>query len=483
MSKRMFSAGLEDLDTLKQLWMTLIRLNEEEVGKYVFQCKQCGEKWLGIEKRWSAYHHVDFHHMPHVQHKCEECNQVFCNHLALRFHIKTEHVANKKQQKNKTEDPKPWVAMPRLEGSISIQFLYAVPDKSVVGPVLHGLCQHILNSNILVSPLNQEYMEVSFKKLEQLGLRGQLEEHYQMRMGKWVEEEDMRIMDRYHELLDSGKVTDDEEMVALLNSQKGKLSKARDLTSRNIVGLYVGQDLPHRAAYELSQRLLDKLSGKSIRTSYKARIGLKRAAAAEAGQSEPEPRLMPKRWSLEEDFSLMELVLKQPLGVYRTVAELIEKRDVDWEVVKEDFPNRKWNLVRDRWMRYVRPVLFDTESAESTEPDDILNFEMDLLDVIIKTGVKTKKEIIWPLIQKQFPKRAVATLQNSLRNLTKKDFSGTGDFQKQLRQTLDKLEAGETQGNNSRGNNKNKKLHCATKRTARNNDLLNHYKTLLARKK
>ena len=45
--------------------------------------------------------------------------------------------------------------------------------------------------------------------------------------------------------------------------------------------------------------------------------------------------------------------------------------------------------------RYVRPVLFDMESAESNDPEELLNFEVDLLAVIIKTGVKTKKEVTY----------------------------------------------------------------------------------------
>ena len=62
-----------------------------------------------------------------------------------------------------------------------------------------------------------------------------------------------------------------EKMVALLNSKKGKASRKRDLKSRNIVGLYVGQDLPRQAAYKLSQRLQEKLFCKSSRTAYKVR--------------------------------------------------------------------------------------------------------------------------------------------------------------------------------------------------------------------
>ena len=108
----------------------------------------------------------------------------------------------------------------------------------------------------------------------------------------------------------------------------------------------------------------------------------------------------------------MDLVLKKPTGEYRTVnTKLNEKRDMRWEVIQEDFPKKRWSPIPDHWMRYVRPVLVDTESAESTKPQDIVSFELDLISAIIKTGIKTKKEIIWPLIQKESPKRALAFLQ------------------------------------------------------------------------
>ena len=82
-----FSLGAEDMAALKQLWMALVTRNKEE-KKSVFQCKECGKKSL---KLWNIYHHVDFYHLPHVQHKCDGCQQVFSNHSALKMHVGYKH--------------------------------------------------------------------------------------------------------------------------------------------------------------------------------------------------------------------------------------------------------------------------------------------------------------------------------------------------------------------------------------------------------
>ena len=108
-SRQTFSAGQEDMDLLKQLWKTLVK-EHKEGRKSVFQCKQCGKEWLGAGQRWSAYHHVDFHHMTHIKHKCDECNQVFSNHSALRLHIKSKHYVYVNQEsKSATSSSKEFV--------------------------------------------------------------------------------------------------------------------------------------------------------------------------------------------------------------------------------------------------------------------------------------------------------------------------------------------------------------------------------------
>ena len=87
--RQTFSLGPEDMNALKQLWGKLVASTKEEGRKRVFQCKECGKEWVNC---WSAYHHVDYHHHPHVQHKCNNCQKVFSNHTALKLHVKTKHV-------------------------------------------------------------------------------------------------------------------------------------------------------------------------------------------------------------------------------------------------------------------------------------------------------------------------------------------------------------------------------------------------------
>jgi hypothetical protein len=60
--------------------------------------------------------------------------------------------------------------------------------------------------------------------------------------------EDTKLLARYHELRDEDLFTDDQEMVAVLNEQNKKAGEGSNMgcwdpSSRNIVGLYVGQVL------------------------------------------------------------------------------------------------------------------------------------------------------------------------------------------------------------------------------------------------
>ena len=86
--RQTFSLGPEDMTALKQVWNTLVTSNKEEGRKRVFWCKECGKEWVN---QWSAYHHVDFQHLLHVQHKCSNCQKVFSNHTALKLHFKIRH--------------------------------------------------------------------------------------------------------------------------------------------------------------------------------------------------------------------------------------------------------------------------------------------------------------------------------------------------------------------------------------------------------
>ena len=60
---------------------------------------------------------------------------------------------------------------------------------------------------------------------------------------------------------------DVKDLANLINSQNSPAGRAaieeRDLSVRNIVGLYLGQDLPYRLAFECGQRFLEVVDGTS----------------------------------------------------------------------------------------------------------------------------------------------------------------------------------------------------------------------------
>ena len=88
-TRQTFSVGLEDMLELKKMWLNLVTvIKANNKRKHMFRCNECGKEWIG---RWSAYHHVDFHHLPHVKHKCDNCHKVFSNHTALKLHVKSKH--------------------------------------------------------------------------------------------------------------------------------------------------------------------------------------------------------------------------------------------------------------------------------------------------------------------------------------------------------------------------------------------------------
>ena len=86
--KQTFSLDPKDQTKLKQLCAALVTTYKEEGKKRVFQCKKCGKEFAD---EWCAYRHVDDHHLPHVQHKCNKCPKVFSNNASLELHVQRKH--------------------------------------------------------------------------------------------------------------------------------------------------------------------------------------------------------------------------------------------------------------------------------------------------------------------------------------------------------------------------------------------------------
>ena len=128
--------------------------------------------------------------------------------------------------------------------------MYNKPRKEVVCPKLYALCSYILDKNIMISPLNQKYTKNSLghPSLKLGAWKTQLEERYKLKTGYWKEDEDEALKSKSDELVEEGLCDDVKDLAKLINSQNSPAGRAvieeRDLSVRNIVDLYLGQELP-----------------------------------------------------------------------------------------------------------------------------------------------------------------------------------------------------------------------------------------------
>ena len=88
---------------------------------------------------------------------------------------------------------------------------------------------------------------------------------------------------------------------------------------RNIIGLYVGQDLPHKLAYHNYDRLITLVLHDSPRL-WKKNYTLDPNKMKDRNK---------KRWALKEDVDLLESVIKTQKKIVSSV-EGIEDDHVDW---------------------------------------------------------------------------------------------------------------------------------------------------------
>jgi hypothetical protein len=99
----------------------------------------------------------------------------------------------------------------------------------------------------------------------------------------FTEEEDEKIMTRFNYLRDNQIITKPKEFLRQLNDQNGRKARyqMKDKSTSNIVGLYVGQDLPNRIAHNVTQRLRLFLTGSSLVNNYKTKSQVKAAETPE----------------------------------------------------------------------------------------------------------------------------------------------------------------------------------------------------------
>ena len=379
--------------------------------------------------------------------------------------------------------------LPKIERSCGIRELYTVPEKNVVGAKLHAICSHILNANILISPLNQEYTENSHghHRLVLGAWRTQLEERYKMKSGFWREDEDNLLRSRCDELIEEGLCDSGNELADLINSQTGSgksrrpNKKIRDPSARNVVGLYLGMDLPHRTAFECSQRLVHLLKGFSV-LSKKDKERSKELAKVK--QENPTPRKSKTMWTHEEDRTLMELVLRKKSGGYKTVEKADGRPEgsksvlkIPWEMLSKEFENRRWGDLRDRWQVHLKPVLQQPQLWETTEA--LVGLDLDLLVAVAETGATSLQEVPWDKVMQDVPGHLPAFLKNRLRGLTRQQSETGTNLNDKVCQILHNMKQGRT----LKGTEKRTGIreHRLRKTRERNADLIQHYQYLISR--
>ena len=381
--------------------------------------------------------------------------------------------------------------LPKIERSCGIRELYTIPEKNVIGVKLHAICRHILNANILISPLNQEYTENSHghHSLVLGAWRTQLEERYKMKSGFWRENEDNFLRSRCNELVEEGLCDSGDELADLINSQTGSKNakrpekKKRDPSARNVVGLYLGMDLPHRTGFECSQRLVHLLKGVSVLSK---RDKEQSQLLARVKQENPTPRKIKTMWSQDDDRTLVELVLKKKSGGYKTVEKADGRREgskavlkIPWERLSNEFENRRGVDLRDRWQVHLKPVLLQPGLWETTEA--IVGLDLDLLMAVAETEAKSVQEIPWEKVVQDVPGHLPAFLKNRLKGLTRQPSETANDLNDKVRQILENMR----QGKNLKGGEKRTGIRAnkLQKTRERNADLVQFYQNLISKNK
>jgi len=331
--------------------------------------------------------------------------------------------------------------------TVTIGDLYKLPKKRAVPPVLRNACKFIFSQAVAVSELNTAYTGHCVPRGREY--RGILRRKYGAKFGRYYEEQDTMLLSRFNTLVQQGVVEDKEEFCHFLNiycsgkDQAELMKSTRNIGIRNIVGLFIGQDIPQKLAAVHCLRLIKLVLGKS----YLFRHSSAEITTPSEGSSHRIPPtnkdVVPckakaksvKKWTLEEDKVLVDLVTEE--GVLRV--EDVDPMKVDWAGIAGEF-DRKLQYVREHWARVVQPVL-----VEDIEVDSIMDYRRRLLEEVIKMKAGHKKDINWIVLAKKFHPRSAYSIQHNLNDLVKEGRGSTAattaaEFQGRLRSALAKAE-------------------------------------------
>jgi len=272
--------------------------------------------------------------------------------------------------------------------------IYCPPDPEIIQGELYNVVMYILNKNISISEANTYWTNNCNPSDKEL--KGNLEK-LGVRLFNFTEQEDACIQSRIKLLVDTKVISNIKEFTTQLNNQNGNTHRnTKDKATRNIVGLYVGQDLPNRLAHTVTQRLIFLLTGTSIDNSYQHKLKQKRQQGVKLIKQQH------REWKMEEDKILIRSVLKdQHKQGYKSIKDVHEK-NVDWAVVAEPLTEygRTQQLVRERWLRTVKVTLMEGDDLNLQQDRQV--YRKELLQYILDLGVMDKKEIRWKEVATHF---------------------------------------------------------------------------------
>jgi len=281
--------------------------------------------------------------------------------------------------------------------------IYCPPNPEIITGELYNVVMYILNENISISMANAVWthscMPTDVKSKEKMLNLG-------VKMNKFTEEEDSFIHERIKFLKDNKVISNMKEFVTQLNNQNGNTHKhEKDKATRNIVGLFIGKDLPNRLAHEVTQRLIYLVTGTSLKNTYQYNLNEKRKQGMEFHIKQKH-----REWSLDEDEILIKNVLKDKFSSKFIPIKEVNDQDIDWVVVSENLVEygRTPQLVRERWLRTVKVILMEGEDLD--QDHDRHKYRKELLLHILNSGVTDRKEIRWKEVATHFYPKTSAML-------------------------------------------------------------------------
>jgi len=263
------------------------------------------------------------------------------------------------------------------------------------------------------------------------------------------------LMKRFNILVQNGIVENKEEFCNFLNTycsgkdKKELVKNSRNIGVRNIIGLFIGQDMPRTLAAVHCLRLIALVLGHSylFRRGKEAKqsdldtngsLMVEQAVddlaipanddrdATPNHNAKKTKKRSAKKWTRDENEFLIEWVIS---GSGPRVED-VDPMKVDWEGASESL-GRDIQNVREHWCRTIQPIL-----AEDVEPEAILMFRKELLEKVVKSGAGNRKDISWASLAKVFRPRSTYAISATFHDLMRGSGISSRDTSEEFRERV-----------------------------------------------